>query len=130
MAYKLSPSSLSLLKDCPRCFWLHFRKGIKRPEHVFPSLPAGMDRIFKKHFDSFGERGMLPPELRQLENLRPFADRELLSIWRHKLVRIETSTNNAERLFQEAIETLQGEMPESSTNCNYCKWAKDSFLLH
>jgi hypothetical protein len=47
MAYKLSPSSLSLLKECPRCFWLQFNKGIRRPSTVFPSLPGGMDRILK-----------------------------------------------------------------------------------
>src|SRR2546428_5559068 len=105
MAYKLSPSSLSLLKDCPRCFWLHFRKGIKRPEHVFPSLPAGMDRIFKKHFDSFGERGMLPPELRQLENLRPFADRELLSIWRNNLKGIQWIDEEG-NLFRGAVDSI------------------------
>src|SRR3989344_4511673 len=48
MTYKFSPSSLSLLKDCPRCFWLNFNKNIKRPDSIFPSLPSGMDKILKK----------------------------------------------------------------------------------
>ncbi len=179
-----------------------------------------MDRIFKRHFDSFGDKGLLPPELRQLENLQPFADRELLKVWRnnlkgiqwtdkdgnlfkgavddilqagkkfvvldcktrgfdlkedthenyrdqmdiynwllrkngyetedyslllfyypdkinengdvlfrHKLLRIETSMDNAERIARKAVSTLDGDMPESSSHCNYCKWAKDSILL-
>ena len=53
MTYKFSPSSLSLLKDCPRCFWLKFNKDIKRPDSIFPSLPSGMDKILKVHFDHF-----------------------------------------------------------------------------
>ena len=28
MTYKFSPSSLSVLKDCPRCFWLEKVKNI------------------------------------------------------------------------------------------------------
>src|SRR6266699_2756750 len=105
MSYKLSPSSLSLLKNCPRCFWLHFRKGIKRPEHIFPSLPAGMDRIFKRHFDSFGDKGLLPPELRQLENLQPFADRELLKVWRNNLKGIQWTDKDG-NLFKGAVDDI------------------------
>ena len=29
MPYKFSPTSLSLLKECHRCFWLKFNKDIK-----------------------------------------------------------------------------------------------------
>jgi hypothetical protein len=82
MAIILSPSSLNLLKDCPRCFWIQFRKGIKRPNGVFPSLPSGMDRVLKKHFDSFRDREMLPPELRKLEGVKLFDNVELLEVWR------------------------------------------------
>ena len=48
MTYKFSPSSLSLLKDCPRCFWLNFNKEIKRPGSIFSSLPSGMDKTLKE----------------------------------------------------------------------------------
>jgi len=61
---KLSPSALSLFKNCPRCFWLEKVKNIKRPRGIFPSLPGGMDRVIKTYFDTFRIKGMLPPELR------------------------------------------------------------------
>ena len=81
--YKFSPSSLSLLSDCPRCFWLSYRKGIDRPSGPFPSLPSGMDRILKIHFDSFRDKGQLPPELAELKgSVRLFDDAELLEAWR------------------------------------------------
>jgi len=35
--YELSPSSLNLLEDCPRCFWLQLVKKIRRPNGAFPS---------------------------------------------------------------------------------------------
>ena len=63
MTYKLSPSSLNLMKECPRCFWLAKHKVWKRPSGIFPSLPSGMDKILKVHFDKFMEKDELPPEL-------------------------------------------------------------------
>ena len=64
MSYKLSPSSLCLMEDCPRCFWLQFNKNIRRPNGIFPSLPSGMDRVLKAHFDSFRDKNELPSELK------------------------------------------------------------------
>jgi hypothetical protein len=84
ISYRFSPSSLSLLRDCPRCFWLHFNKNIKRPSGIFPSLPSGMDRILKSHFDSFMEKGELPPELQSLNGeVRLFENKKLLDVWRN-----------------------------------------------
>jgi len=84
MTYKFSPSSLSLLKKCPRCFWLQFNKGIKRPAGIFPSLPSGMDLILKKHFDSFMKKGELPPELKEFNGKVKLFDKvELLEEWRN-----------------------------------------------
>src|SRR3972149_5385822 len=84
MPYKLSPSTLSLFTECPRCFWLQFRKNLIRPAGIFPSLPSGMDAVLKNHFDSFMEKGELPPELKMLDDgkLKLFDDKELLALWR------------------------------------------------
>ena len=106
MPYKLSPSSLSLLKECPKCFWLHFNKNIKRPEGIFPSLPAGMDRILKAHFDSFRDKGLLPPELEQLNgHVKLFDNIELLKVWRNNLKGIQWNDENG-NLFKGAIDNL------------------------
>ena len=214
MTYKLSPSSLNLLKDCPKCFWLHFNKDIKRPDSIFPSLPSGMDRILKAHFDSFRDKGLLPPDLEKLNgHVRLFDNVELLKVWRNNLkgiqwidedgnifrgavdnllqkddklivldyktrgyplkddtaghyqdqldiynlllrknsyktedyayllfyhpskinengdvifhtdlIKIEISIKNAESIFEEALNVLKGEIPESSQDCEFCKW--------
>jgi hypothetical protein len=216
MTVMLSPSSLNLLKDCPRCFWIHFNKGIKRPNGAFPSLPSGMDRILKNHFDSFRDRGILPPVLQKLKDVKLFDDVKLLEIWRNNrkgiewvddngnvlkgavdnilqkgeklivldfktrgfplqddthehyqdqlniynfllrkngfetedyayllfyhpkeveedgdvafhtdLIKVNISTDNAEKLFDEAIEILKGEMPDFNEECEFCKWRNE-----
>ena len=70
--------------ECPRCFWLQIVKGIKRPAAIFPSLPSGMDKILKEHFDRFMEKGELPPELKESEckDCKLFDDKEKLGVWR------------------------------------------------
>ena len=60
---KLSPSTINLFLECPRCFWFEKAKGIKRPRGIFPSLPGGMDRVIKESFDGFPAKQTLPSEL-------------------------------------------------------------------
>lgn len=84
MEFKLSPSALNLMKECPRCFWLTQHKVWKRPAGIFPSLPSGMDRILKVHFDKFRDKGQLPPEIcenGECSGMKLFDDKEKLKIW-------------------------------------------------
>ena len=84
--FRLSPSALNLMKECQRCFWLENNKIWSRPIGIFPSLPSGMDRILKIHFDKFMDRGLLPPELcrdSQCDNFKLFDDKKLLAEWRN-----------------------------------------------
>ncbi len=211
--YKLSPSSLNIFVECPRCFWLQFNKGIKRPLGIFPSLPSGMDAILKVYFDKYMRKKELPPVLANLK-LKLFDDEALLKEWRSnfkgiryedkkgnilhgavdnilvndkklivldyktrgfplkenthehyisqmnlynfllrkngyktenysyllfyypnkvnskgdvvfdtKLIKIKTDAKKAEKLFNDAIACLEGEIPECSDACEYCKYA-------
>ncbi len=80
----LSPSALSLFKNCPRCFWLEKVKNIKRPRGIFPSLPGGMDRVIKTYFDTFRTQRTLPPELRieAFKGIYLYDDQTQLGRWR------------------------------------------------
>lgn len=102
--YKLSPSSLSLLKECPRCFWLHHNKKIRRPDTIFPSLPSGMDKILKEHFDTFMRKGQLPPELKELKGYYLFDDKELLKTWRSNFKGIQYQ--DGDYLFRGAVDNI------------------------
>ncbi|HOW88015.1 MAG TPA: PD-(D/E)XK nuclease family protein [Candidatus Omnitrophota bacterium] len=81
----LSPSALSLFKDCSRCFWLEKVKGIKRPRGIFPSLPGGMDRVIKNYFDTFRVKGILPPELQidAFKGISLYENQAQLERWRN-----------------------------------------------
>ncbi len=83
-ATKLSPSALNLFLDCPRCFWLEKVKNIKRPRGIFPSLPSGMDRAIKVHFDGFRQKKTLPPEMQgaDFQGVQLFGDQGKLELWR------------------------------------------------
>lgn len=90
--FRLSPSALNLMKECPRCFWLHQHKVWRRPVGIFPSLPTGMDRILKIHFDKFRDKGELPPELYNEDDcsdMKLFDDKSLLRKWQNNREGIE-----------------------------------------
>lgn len=100
--FKLSPSSLNLMLECPRCFWLDKHGVWKRPAGIFPSLPSGMDSILKKHFDKFCEKGILPPEIcnhEHCKNLKLLNDGELMKNWRSNFKGIRWTDKNGNVLF-------------------------------
>ena len=63
MSYKVSPSILNLLEECPRCFWFTLVKKINRPSGPMSSIPIKMDSIIKHYFNRYRESGELPPVL-------------------------------------------------------------------
>ena len=108
MTYKLSPSSLSVMEECPRCFWLDKHGVWKRPAGIFPSLPSGMDTILKTHFDKFRDKGELPPELRNTEcnaGCKLFDDQELMKIWRSNFKGIQWSDKKG-NLLRGAVDNI------------------------
>ena len=102
MTFKLSPSSISLMEKCPRCFWLEKHKKWSRPDTPFPQLPNGMDKIIKAHFDRFMERGEMPPEIKDhhhTKGLKLFENKELLKAWRNNLKGIRWEDKDGTILF-------------------------------
>ncbi len=79
---KVTPSGIGTLLECPRCLWLLVNEDKKRPRGIFPSLPDGMDNVFKKYFDEYRSRGELPPEIRGKVEGQLFDDVTRLSAWR------------------------------------------------
>lgn len=106
MAYKLSPSSIALFKDCPRCFWLEKVKGIKRPETIFPSLPSGVDSVLKQHFDMHRAKGTIPNEL-DLPDVKLFDNTELLKVWRSNFKGVSITDADGNILHGAVDEILQ-----------------------
>jgi len=83
---QLSPNSLNLYFECPLCFWLSKRHGIKRPQPFPYSLNLAMDFLLKQEFDDYRKRGERHPLLVENNiNARLFQDQALLNEWRSNL---------------------------------------------
>ncbi|MFN4226697.1 MAG: PD-(D/E)XK nuclease family protein [Candidatus Ratteibacteria bacterium] len=60
----LSAYSLNIFRECERCFYLQVKYNISRPKGPMPSIASGIDSLIKKYFESFREKGELPPFLK------------------------------------------------------------------
>jgi hypothetical protein len=83
MMINLSPSSLNLFLECPHCFWLEKKKGIRRPQPFPYALNSAVDVLLKQEFDSYRAKGEVHPLI--LQNNIPaklFGDQNLLNQWR------------------------------------------------
>jgi hypothetical protein len=84
MQIQVSPNSLNLFLECPHCFWLEKKKGIKRPQSYPYALNAAVDILLKEEFDSFRLKNQLHPLL--ISHKIPaklFSDQNLLNQWRN-----------------------------------------------
>ena len=79
----LSATSLSLLRECPRCFYLQVKDGIRRPQGIPMPLYTKMDSLVKNYFDGFRVNGELPPQLEGLVEGRLFDNQDILRKWRN-----------------------------------------------
>ncbi|MBI4018933.1 MAG: PD-(D/E)XK nuclease family protein [Candidatus Aenigmarchaeota archaeon] len=109
MAFQLSPSSINLMFECEKCFWLQIVKKVRRPAGIFPSLPSGMDRILKQHFDRFAAKGKLPPELRDNEHTKGialFSDMDALNVWRNNRKGLTYTDSGTGILLRGAVDNI------------------------
>ena len=81
---QLSPNSLNLYLECPHCFWLDKKQGIKRPPPYPYALNAAVDLLLKEEFDKYRKKKELHPLL-VVYNIpaKLFPNQELLNEWRN-----------------------------------------------
>lgn len=87
--FRVSRSKIELYKQCPRCFWLDTRLGIKRPDGPPFNINKAIDELFKKEFDSYREKQK--PHPLQLEfkiDAVPF-QHEQLDEWRENFIGVQ-----------------------------------------
>jgi hypothetical protein len=57
----LSRSKIDLFLECPRCFWLDVKKGIKRPPPAPYTINSAIDYLLKQEFDWYRAKGAPHP---------------------------------------------------------------------
>lgn len=84
---RLSANTLNIFCDCPHCFWLHMNQKFKRPRGIFPSLPGGMDILYKDVCDrdrADPYNKIMGPILKQIgEEVVLWGSLEDIKPWRH-----------------------------------------------
>lgn len=95
---KLSPNSLNLYYECPLCFWLEKRQGIRRPQPYPYALNMAVDLLLKEEFDQYRKKKELHPLL-VAHNIpaKLFPDQKLLDKWRSNFegIRFYDAENDA-----------------------------------
>ncbi|MEX2368860.1 MAG: PD-(D/E)XK nuclease family protein [Candidatus Paceibacterota bacterium] len=81
--FELSRSKIDLFLECPRCFYVDMRLGVKRvPGYPF-TLNNAVDELMKREFDVFREKGETHPLMSEYGiDAVPFAHDDLED-WRH-----------------------------------------------
>lgn len=97
--FSLSPHTLNLYSDCPRCFWFHMIKGasFKRPSPPTSTLPSGMDNLIKKYFDHYRKKNSLPPEMAKITRGQ-LVEENLIKKWRWWKTGLEFIDKDGSRL--------------------------------
>lgn len=80
--FRISRSKIDLFFECPRCFYLDRRLGIKRPDGPPFTLNSAVDKLLKKEFDFYRLRKKAHPLMDAYGlDLVPF-EHEKMDIWR------------------------------------------------
>ncbi len=86
---KLSRSKIELFTECPRCFWLDVKKGVKRPSFPPYTINNAVDYLLKQEFDVYREKGKPHPIMVANDvDAIPFMHKDL-DKWRHNFTGVQ-----------------------------------------
>ncbi|MEK7195231.1 MAG: hypothetical protein AAB655_00890, partial [Patescibacteria group bacterium] len=80
---KLSRSKIDLFIECPRCFWLDVKQGIKPPPPPPYTINSAIDYLLKQEFDIYRGKGT-PHPIMVKNNIDAIPYKhEKMNEWRH-----------------------------------------------
>jgi CRISPR/Cas system-associated exonuclease Cas4 (RecB family) len=104
--WKLSRSKIDLFNECPRCFYLDNKLGIKRPSFPPFNLNNAVDALLKKEFDQYRSKGEPHPIM--VENkidAKPF-EHENMDTWRENFEGMQFMHEPTNMIISGAIDDL------------------------
>lgn len=88
-AFKISRTKIDLFLNCPRCFYLDVKMGVRRPDFPAFTLNSAVDHLLKKEFDIHRAKGERHPLMKTYGiDALPFAHKDLEK-WRHNFTGIQ-----------------------------------------
>jgi len=87
--FKISRSKIDMFLDCPRCFYLEARHGLKRPSTPPFTLNVAVDTLLKQEFDAHRAKGRKHPLQKKYKiDCLPVAHQNL-NQWRHNFTGVQ-----------------------------------------
>lgn len=105
-SWKLSRSKIALFLECPRCFYLDNKLGIKRPPGFPFNLNSAVDALLKKEFDIHRAKGKAHPLMTQYGIDAVPAKHDDLDAWRENFVGVQFHHGPTGFLVSGAIDDL------------------------
>lgn len=105
-AFKLSRTGIDLFVNCPRCFYLEKRLGIKRPPGFPFTLNSAVDTLLKKEFDIHRAAHTKHPLMEKYGIDAVPVDHRELPQWRHNFTGIRFLHQSTNLLIYGAIDDL------------------------
>ena len=87
--YPLSRSKVELYIECPRCFYLDRRLGIRRPKQMPFNLNLAVDHLLKKEFDIYRQQKLPHPLMKNYDKDMLCFNHPHLESWRENFVGIK-----------------------------------------
>lgn len=87
--FKISRSKIDLFLECPRCFYLEQKLGVKRPSTAPFTLNSAVDFLLKKEFDIHRAEGDAHPLMKKYGiDAVPYKHKDL-ERWRHNFTGVQ-----------------------------------------
>jgi hypothetical protein len=103
---KMSRTKIELFIDCPRCFYLDQKLGVKRPSGPPFTLNAAVDHLLKQEFDVYRAKGTKHPLQKEYKIDAVPAKHEQLGKWMHNFTGIQYHHKKTNFLVYGAIDDL------------------------
>ncbi|OHA42518.1 MAG: hypothetical protein A3G59_00950 [Candidatus Taylorbacteria bacterium RIFCSPLOWO2_12_FULL_47_20] len=88
-SFRVSRSKIDLFTECPRCFYLDLRLGIKRPDFPSFTLNSAVDHLLKKEFDIYRADSTAHPLMKTYGiDAVPYTHPDMEK-WRHNFTGVE-----------------------------------------
>jgi len=84
-SFKLSRSKIELFTQCPKCFYLDLRLGVKQPPSYPYTLNSAVDALLKKEFDLLRQDGEAHPLMLKYGVDAIPVKHDMLDEWRNNL---------------------------------------------
>ncbi len=105
-SFKVSRSKIDFFGECPRCFYMEARFGLKRPNMPAFSLNIAVDALLKKEFDTHRLAKSTHPLLKQYGlDLVPFQHPQI-DVWRENFTGIQALHQKTNLLIFGAVDDI------------------------